>query len=80
MDRRFGQHPGSLRRFDPSARLGENACPFTALYWDFLLRHEKRFARNPRMALQVRNLQRLEEPERRDLRAAATKTRAMAIG
>ena len=46
-------------RYDPGQRTGPKACPFTTLYWDFLLRHEESLARNPRMVMQVRNLQRL---------------------
>jgi deoxyribodipyrimidine photolyase-related protein len=45
------------------------------LYWDFLVRHEERFAKHPRMALQVRNLARIPESERAEItrRAAAIK-------
>jgi deoxyribodipyrimidine photolyase-related protein len=41
--------------YDPKKTVGENACPYNALYWDFIARHEVRFAENPRMALPVRN-------------------------
>jgi deoxyribodipyrimidine photolyase-related protein len=60
-------------RYDPAQRSGDRACPFTTLYWDFLVRHEARLARNPRMALQVRNVARLTAAERQAVseRAAA---------
>jgi len=50
-------------RYDPKESVGERACPFTTLYWDFLARHAGRFATHPRTALQWRNLARLA-PER----------------
>lgn len=51
-------------RYKPDARTGEQACPYTNLYWDFLLRHEKRLTANPRMTMQVRNLKRVTADER----------------
>jgi deoxyribodipyrimidine photolyase-related protein len=62
-------------RFDPRRRAGEGACPFTTLYWDFLARHQPRLADNPRMALQLRNLERLAPAERRRIRREAESLR-----
>ncbi len=45
-------------RYDPDKASGPDACPFTVHYWDYLRRHEAVLKQNPRMALQVRNLQR----------------------
>jgi len=61
--------------FDPEQSTGERACPFTTLYWDFLLTHEARMAANPRMLLQVKNLARLGPKERAALRARAASIR-----
>lgn len=60
-------------RYDPALAVGTTACPFTTLYWDFLIRHEQLLRRNPRMGLQVRNLERLDAPQRARIaeRAAA---------
>lgn len=62
-------------RYEPSERLGEDACPFTTLYWDFLMRHEERLDENPRMGLQLYNLRRIESDERRAIRRHATTLR-----
>lgn len=45
-------------RYDPKESTGEKACPFTTLYWDFLARHESKFATNRRMMFQITNLRR----------------------
>jgi deoxyribodipyrimidine photolyase-related protein len=36
--------------FDVKKRIGDDACPFNALYWDFIARHKERFSKNPRMS------------------------------
>ena len=51
-------------RFNPADATGETACPFTTLYWDFLMRHEDRFGNHPRAGLQWRNLARLDAEQR----------------
>lgn len=63
-------------RYDPAKSEGPNACPFTVLYWDFLLRHEPALRRNQRMALQVRNLDRLTDRQKKAIQTAAGRIRA----
>jgi len=41
-------------RYDVKQRIGPDACPFNALYWDFIARHEDRLADNNRMAMPYR--------------------------
>jgi len=47
--------------FDPRKRVGEDACPFTTLYWAFIDRHRERLRRNHRTSTQVRALERLSD-------------------
>ena len=62
-------------RFEPKQRTGPDACPYTTLYWDFLMRHEVRFSKHPRMALQVKNLARIDEAEKAAIRSRAAAVR-----
>jgi deoxyribodipyrimidine photolyase-related protein len=61
--------------YKPGLSTGDQACPMTTLYWDFLIRHEERLARNPRMGMQVRNAQRLRAEERQRIQAQAEQHR-----
>ncbi len=58
-------------RYNPAKSAGPDACPFTTLYWNFLMEHEKMLTGNPRTIMQVRNLQRIAEPERQQIREQA---------
>ena len=51
-------------RYDPALSVGAKACPYTTLYWDFLIRHETVLKKNPRMAMQLKNLSRLDDATR----------------
>ncbi len=76
IDRMSGGAHCSRCRYDPSLREGDDACPFTTLYWDFLMRHEAALATNPRMALQVKNVARLDDAQKQAIheRAAAIRS------
>ena len=58
-------------RYDRKKRTGDDACPFTVLYWDFMLRHQDTFVRNPRVARQVRAAQQLSDVDGVRTNAAA---------
>ena len=67
-------------RYDPAQRSGDNACPFTTLYWDFLMRHEPVLASNPRMALQVKNVARLTDEQKQAVSQRASAIRRGEVG
>lgn len=50
-------------RYDPHQSVGDTACPFTTLYWDFLARHQRKFAHHQRMKYQYANLARKDPGE-----------------
>ncbi len=60
-------------RYDPGQSTGAGACPFTTLYWDFLLRHEQRLQKIPRLAMQLRNVERLDRSQRTAIQAQAAR-------
>lgn len=55
--------------YDRKKRTGDDACPFTTLYWDFMLRHQETFVKNPRVSRQVRAAQQLSDVD--DVRTTA---------
>jgi deoxyribodipyrimidine photolyase-related protein len=57
--------------YDVKASTGENACPFNALYWDFIARHAERFGANPRMAMPVRTWSKMAAAKQAALREQA---------
>ncbi len=63
-------------RYNPARATGDDACPYTTLYWDFLRRHRERFAHHPRTALQWRNLERLDAQTITSIRRQAENLRS----
>jgi deoxyribodipyrimidine photolyase-related protein len=47
--------------YDKKVRIGERACPFNALYWDFFHRNTATLARNPRIGMVYRQLEKMDE-------------------
>jgi deoxyribodipyrimidine photolyase-related protein len=58
-------------RYDPAESVGEKACPFTTLYWDFLMRHEDKLSTVGRMDMQLRNLTRITPAKKKQIRERA---------
>ena len=67
-------------RYDPALREGERACPYTTLYWDFLMRHETLLAKNVRMALQVKNVARMTDSQKQAVTLRADAIRRGEVG
>jgi deoxyribodipyrimidine photolyase-related protein len=62
-------------RFDPAQSTGSKACPFTTLYWDYLLQHEPALKKNQRMSMQLKNLARLDDSQRKAIQNQARTVR-----
>ena len=58
---RMGDHCQGCA-YDPKARIGEKACPFNALYWNFFHRHRSQFQSNPRLGVVYHQLARMDAP------------------
>jgi deoxyribodipyrimidine photolyase-related protein len=57
--------------YDVKARTSEKACPFNALYWDFMMRHEARLKPNRRIGYAYATLDGFGEAERAAIRRRA---------
>ncbi|MFN3192509.1 MAG: cryptochrome/photolyase family protein [Aureliella sp.] len=58
-------------RYKPKVATGDDACPVTTLYWDFLDRHRGSFSANGRMKFQVKNLENKSDEEMEAIRSQA---------
>ena len=67
-------------RYSLEDRTGEDACPFTVLYWDFLDRNRDALAGNRRMWMQMKNLDRIDPAELDLIRDRAAKVRSLQAG
>ena len=57
--------------FDVKKKTGEGACPFNALYWDFLIRNEPLLKSNARMRQMYATWNRMDAEKRADYLASA---------
>ena len=58
-------------RYDVKMRTGPDACPFNALYWDFIARHRDKISNNPRMAQAMRTYDKFTASEQQRIAASA---------
>lgn len=62
--------------YNVKLRTGEDACPFNALYWDFLARHREKLVRNPRLAQIYRVYDAFAPGEKKAIEASAARVLA----
>ena len=62
-------------KFDPAKAVGDDACPFTTLYWDFLARNRDQLTGNNRMAMQLKNVERKSTDELAQIQTKAAELR-----
>ncbi|MBL8218235.1 MAG: cryptochrome/photolyase family protein, partial [Bryobacterales bacterium] len=71
-----GRYIQRMSNYCSGCRYKPEECPFTTLYWDFLDRHQAMLRNNPRMSMQLRNLDRLSQQRRVEIRDNAALLRA----
>ena len=57
--------------YDVKLRTGDKACPFNALYWDFLARNREILGKNQRLAMPYRNWDKMDDAVKQGLRKQA---------
>lgn len=58
-------------QYKPEVRHGDQACPMTTLYWNFLIKHQLMLGRNPRTRLMTANLSKISEEDQQLIQADA---------
>jgi deoxyribodipyrimidine photolyase-related protein len=67
---RMSNYCGSCR-YAVKQRTGPDACPFNALYWQFIARHRGKIGGNPRMAQMVRTYDKFARDEQQRIADSA---------
>ncbi len=67
---RMSDYCGSCR-YNVKERTGPSACPFNALYWNFLARHQRKLGGSPRMAQMYRTYEKFDEAEKQRIKSSA---------
>ena len=57
--------------YDKKLRVGERACPYNALYWDFFVRNKETLANNPRLGMVYMQLKKMSGPSIKALQTQA---------
>ncbi len=60
-------------KYKTEVRFGENACPMTTLYWNFLIKHRDQFEASPRTRLMTANLKRISDADQQEITLHAKK-------
>lgn len=50
--------------YDPKKRVGDTACPFNSLYWEFHHRHRALLEKNPRIGMVYRTWDKMHEKDK----------------
>jgi deoxyribodipyrimidine photolyase-related protein len=54
-------------KYDKKIKVGEKACPFNSLYWNFYDRNEEKLSKNPRIGMVYHTLNKMDVETKNDL-------------
>ncbi len=69
---KMSDHCGKCH-YNVRQKTGDDACPFNALYWDFLIRNEDKLRVNPRLGQVFRTWDRMSDDKKAAYRASAAR-------
>ena len=62
--------------YNPGELLGEQACPFNSLYWNFIGQHQELLKNNPRLHYAYLNWDKMDQEKKKAIFAKATEVLA----
>lgn len=57
--------------YNVKEKIGEKACPFNYLYWNFLIKHQSKLKKNRRLSFAYKHIDKLTNQEKQDITKAA---------